>query len=65
MKRIELEYEDSNNNSDFLIEQIQAVQLQMKNCIWMVSDLDLIPVFEGDYSGVGGEEKYSCSYELL
>ncbi len=60
-----LECSNSNNNSSFLIQLINDLTTIKNDCYWAVTDLDLVPVFQGDYSGVGEEQEEGVSYSLL
>lgn len=60
-----LECNEPNNNVDFLCNIINRLDIDNSKYKWAISDLDLIPVFHGDYNGIGGEEKESMSYKFL
>lgn len=50
-------YKDCNNNIQFVKDMFCKIRLMVKNeLIWSVSNLELIPVDIGDYSGVGGTD---------
>lgn len=53
------------NNSYFLRAIINDMKLDETRYNWVISDLDLVPVFKGDYSGIGAEETQSVAYEFL
>ena len=51
-----LECLEPNNNVYFLSEILNDLNVDKSKYKWVIADLDLIPVFHGDYSGIGGEE---------
>ena len=53
------------NNSYFLRAIINDMKLDETRYNWVISDLDLVPIFKGDYSGIGAEEPQSVAYEFL
>lgn len=53
------------DNSLFLYGIISDMNLDETKYNWVISDLDLVPVFKGDYSGIGAEETQSIAYEFL
>lgn len=40
-------------NAKFIIDLISKAQSKSEDNYWIISDLDLIPLFHGDYSGIG------------
>ena len=55
-----------NDNSSFLIELIAKTEYCKNNgYYWVVSDLDLIPLFHGDYIGNGGGTSEEIAYSFL
>lgn len=56
---------EPNANIPFFINIIKSLNIDIIKYKWVVSDLDLIPVFHGDYSGVGGNETDSLSYRFI
>jgi len=55
---------DSNNNIEFLIDLIKGMQEGYHNSYWVISDLDLIPLFHGDYKGDGGVNFKEIAYSF-
>ena len=60
-----LEYNDSNHNSFYLIELLNSMTKIKENYYWVIADLDLIPIFHSDYSGIGNKEKTRIVINLL
>ena len=60
-----LEYNDSNHNSFYLIELLNSMTKIKENYYWVIADLDLIPIFHSDYSGIGNKEKTRIAIDLL
>lgn len=60
-----LECDDSNNNSSYLIDVINSLTEQKENYYWIIADLDLIPIFKGDYSGIGNKREEGVADTLL
>ena len=60
-----LEYNDSNHNSFYLIELLNSMTKIKENYYWVIADLDLIPIFHSDYSGIGNKEKPRIVINLL
>lgn len=58
------EFDDSNNNSNYVIELLTNAQKKISDNYWLVSDLDMVPIFLGDYSGTGQIEKENVAYEF-
>lgn len=59
------ECEESNDNTYFLLNILRELQIDKSKYKWGVSDLDLVPVFHGDYNGTGGAVSESISYGFL
>lgn len=60
-----LECDNPNNNSFYLIKLINNLTELTENYYWIIADLDLIPIFKGDYSGIGNERDDGVAYTLL
>ena len=60
-----LECNDTNHNSLYLIELLNSMTEIKENYYWVIADLDLIPIFHGDYSGIGNKEKPRIVTHLL
>lgn len=60
-----LECDNPNNNSLYLIKLINNLTELTENYYWIIADLDLIPIFKGDYSGIGSERDDGVAYTLL
>lgn len=55
-----------NDNSDFLLELINKTEYYKNNdYYWVITDLDLIPRFHGDYMGNGGAVSEEIAYSFL
>ena len=65
MKMKVLECNDTNHNSLYLIELLNSMIKIKENYYWVIADLDLIPIFHGDYSGIGNKEKPRIVTHLL
>ena len=59
-----LECDEYNNNSYFLKDIIRNMNINMAKCKWIVADLDLIPLFNGDYSGIGGASFFNIAHDF-
>lgn len=59
------ECNDGNDNIFFLYDLINDLKIDKSKYKWIISDLDLIPIFHGDISGVGGIEKKRIAYEFV
>lgn len=59
------EYYEPNANIPFLLEIINGLNMDKMRYKWVISDLDLVPIFHGDYNGVGGNEEDSLSYRFI
>lgn len=60
-----LECSEPNDNISFLYDIINSLNIDKLKYKWVISDLDLVPIFHGDYSGIGGEERESVSYNFI
>lgn len=60
-----LECSNSNANSSYIMQLINESTLSNSECYWVIADLELVPAFHGDYSGIGGEQEESKAYSLL
>lgn len=60
-----LECDNPNNNSFYLIKLIDNLTELKENYYWIIADLDLIPIFKGDYSGIGNERDEGIAENLL
>lgn len=60
-----LECSKPNDNIYFLHDIMDGLDINQSNYKWVISDLNLVPAFHGDYSGIGGEENESISYKFL
>ncbi len=60
-----LKYDDANNNSEYLVNLIKSMTDLKTKCYWALSDLDFVPFFHGDYSGIGIMEKKWPAYTAL
>lgn len=60
-----LKCSDPNNNSPYLMDLINSLTYKKDDCYWIITDLDLTPVFKGDHSGVGKEREDSCAEAFL
>jgi hypothetical protein len=55
-----------NDNSDFLIDLINKTEYSKnEGYCWVITDLDLIPRFHGDYMGNGGAVSKEIAYSFL
>lgn len=46
------------NDNIYVVRKIfDDLKIDKANYKWVISDLDLVPRYHGDYSGIGGEEK--------
>lgn len=59
-----LECSNSNANSSYIMQLINDITLSKSECYWVVADLELVPVFHDDYSGIGGEQEDGKAYSL-
>lgn len=55
-----IKYPEPNDNISFVIKLFNDLKISKKDHKWVISDLDLVPVAHGDYSGIGGMEKKYC-----
>lgn len=53
---------EPNNNIPFFISILNSLNFDKNDYKWVVSDLELIPIFHGDYSGTGSNDTHSLSY---
>lgn len=60
-----LECNEPNDNISFLYDIINNMNIDKLKYKWVISDLDLVPIFHGDYSGIGREESESVSYNFI
>ena len=56
---------EPNDNIFFVSKLFNDLKLCKKGYKWVVSDLDLVPVEQGDYSGIGGKAKNSTAYDFM
>ncbi len=56
---------DPNQNVTYLVDLIHRLTERTEDCDWIVADLELVPIFKGDYSGVGKEEAERATDALL
>lgn len=56
---------EPNDNVDFFCKIIESLNANLSDYKWVISDLDLVPLFCGDFSGIGGEESESVAYNFL
>lgn len=59
------ECNECNNNSYFLSDIIKSMNIDYSKYKWIIFDLDLVPIFHGDYCGMGGEVPQSAAYKFL
>lgn len=58
--------DDSNNNAQFLMNLIRETKyFENSNYYWVLSDIELIPLFHGDYNGSGGAISEETAYNFL
>ena len=59
------ECQDPNDNTDFLCKLLNDLAVDKFKYKWVISDLELIPIFHGDYSGIGGNEIQSTAAKFM
>lgn len=59
------ECQDPNDNTDFLCKLLNDLDVDKFKYKWVISDLELIPIFHGDYSGIGGNEIQSTAAKFM
>lgn len=52
------------SNVDTLLEIITNVNSIYNDSYWLLSDVELIPIFHEDYSGIGSKEQYYPAYSF-
>lgn len=59
-------FDNPNDNSEFLLELINKTEYcNSDDYYWVITDLDLIPRFHGDYMGNGGAVSEEIAYSFL
>ncbi|MDE6420826.1 MAG: hypothetical protein K2K87_09905 [Lachnospiraceae bacterium] len=56
---------EPNDNIYFVRKVFDDLKIDKANYKWVISDLDLVPMYHGDYSGIGGEEKKSVAFDFV
>lgn len=52
-----IECPEPNDNINFVYKIFEDLKIDRENYKWVISDLDLVPIYHDDYSGSGGKEK--------
>lgn len=60
-----LECYEPNDNTHFFGEILKGLNIDEAKYKWVISDLNLIPIFHGDYSGIGGKEPQGIAYHFM
>lgn len=53
-----------NDNSSFLSDVINSMNIDQSKYKWIITDLDLVPIFDGDYSGIGRKASENVAYKF-
>lgn len=60
-----IECPEPNDNICFVRKVFDDLKFDKVNYKWVISDLDLIPIYHGDYSGIGVKEKNSVAFDFV